>query len=130
MGMRTERADINQVLEQMRAMRSQAQSPMQGAALKGQLAGLDRIGTALTGDAAGATQGVNFSHLFQSAISQVNQTQQSANALADAYETGAPGVDITQVMVASQKAAVSFQAAVQVRNKLVSAYQDIMNMPI
>ncbi len=120
--MRTERADINQVLEQMRAMRSQVQQP------SGRLAELDRAGSGIGG--VSNTPGVDFSRLFQNAVNQVNQVQQSANTLADAYESGAPGVDVTQVMIASQKAAVSFQTAVQVRNKLVSAYQDIMNMPI
>jgi flagellar hook-basal body complex protein FliE len=50
--------------------------------------------------------------------------------MADAYEKGVAGVDITDVMIASQKASVSFQAMVQVRNKLVEAYKDVMSMPI
>jgi len=50
--------------------------------------------------------------------------------LAQAYELGQPGVDITQVMVAMQKSSLSFQALTQVRNKVVDAYQTIMNMPI
>ncbi len=53
-----------------------------------------------------------------------------SGALAKAYEQGDPGVALSQVMVASQKAGVSFQALTQVRNKLVEAYQDVMKMPI
>ena len=56
--------------------------------------------------------------------------QKASGAMATAYERGVEGVDITDVMIASQKASVSFQAMVQVRNKLVDAYRDIMNMPI
>jgi flagellar hook-basal body complex protein FliE len=128
--MRTERADITQVLEQMRALRSQVQTQAPNA---GGLAGLDHAGGigAVGGiGSVGGADRVDFSKLFQTAIGQVNGLQKNANSLAQAYETGAPGVDITQVMIASQKASVSFQAAVQVRNKLLSAYQDIMNMPI
>ena len=57
-------------------------------------------------------------------------TQQNATALRTAYEQGDPTVDITRVMVESQKATVSFQALTQVRNKVVQAYEDIMKMPI
>jgi len=50
--------------------------------------------------------------------------------MATAFELGQGGVDLTEVMIASQKASVSFQAMTQVRNKMVQAYQDIMQMPI
>ena len=56
--------------------------------------------------------------------------RQRATALSERFERGEPGVDIADVMVSIQKANVSFQAATQVRNRLVSAYQDIMNMPL
>ena len=46
------------------------------------------------------------------------------------FEMGKPGTDLPQVMIEMQKASVSFRAAVEVRNRLVSAYQEIMNMPI
>ena len=50
--------------------------------------------------------------------------------MSSAFEIGKTGVDLTDVMIASQKATVSFQALTQVRNKLVQAYQDIMQMPV
>jgi len=50
--------------------------------------------------------------------------------LREAYELGTPGVSLTQVMVAAEKSSVAFTAATQVRNKLVEAYKDIMNMPV
>jgi flagellar hook-basal body complex protein FliE len=47
-----------------------------------------------------------------------------------AFERGVPGVELSTVMIESQKASVAFRAATEVRNRLVSAYQEIMNMPI
>jgi len=72
----------------------------------------------------------DFGQLMEAAVNKVNSTQKAAGALQNAYQTGDPNVDITEVMVASQKASVSFQAMLQVRNKLVEAYRDVMNMPI
>lgn len=54
--------------------------------------------------------------------------QQSATAAAQAFEAGAPNVDITGVMIEVQKAGLAFKAMTEVRNKLVNAYQEIMNM--
>lgn len=64
------------------------------------------------------------------AVNKVAQTQQASSQLANAFEIGKSGVDLTDVMISSQKASVSFQALTQVRNKLVQAYQDIMQMPV
>jgi flagellar hook-basal body complex protein FliE len=63
-------------------------------------------------------------------VNKVHETQQVSSQLASAFEMGQGGVDLTEVMIASQKASVSFQAMTQVRNKLVQAYQDIMQMPV
>lgn len=72
----------------------------------------------------------SFSEMLGQAVNKVNETQQASNQLATAFEMGQGGVDLTDVMIASQKASVSFQAMTQVRNKLVQAYQDIMQMPV
>jgi len=72
----------------------------------------------------------SFADMLSQAINKVSDTQQASNQLATAFEIGKSGVDLTDVMVASQKASVSFQALTQVRNKLVQAYQDIMQMPV
>lgn len=72
----------------------------------------------------------SFADLLGQAVNKVSQTQTNANQLATAFEMGQSGVDLTDVMIASQKASVSFQAMTQVRNKLVQAYQDIMQMSI
>lgn len=72
----------------------------------------------------------SFADMLGQAINKVSDTQQASSQLANAFEIGKSGVDLTDVMVASQKATVSFQALTQVRNKLVQAYQDIMQMPV
>jgi flagellar hook-basal body complex protein FliE len=72
----------------------------------------------------------SFSDMLGMAVGKVNDTQQASNQLASAFEIGKSGVDLTDVMISSQKASVSFQALTQVRNKLVQAYQDIMQMPV
>ncbi|MBD9484356.1 flagellar hook-basal body complex protein FliE [Pseudomonas sp. PDM14] len=72
----------------------------------------------------------SFSEMLGQAVNKVSETQQASGQLASAFEMGQSGVDITDVMIASQKASVSFQAMTQVRNKLVQAYQDIMQMPV
>jgi len=71
-----------------------------------------------------------FSNLLEKAISTVNSNQQTANELSTAMQKGDPNVQMSEVMVSLQKANVSFQAMVEVRNRLVSAYQEIMNMQI
>ncbi|HFQ92242.1 MAG TPA: flagellar hook-basal body complex protein FliE [Chromatiales bacterium] len=73
---------------------------------------------------------VDFSSLLKSAVDQVNESKHEAGALRKAFEVGDPNVDIAQVMIASQKAGVEFQLMLNVRNRLISAYQDIMKMAI
>jgi len=76
-----------------------------------------------------ADQGPNFGELMQQAINQVNETQMQASSLTRAFELG-EDVDLSQVMIAMQKSRVSFEALSQVRNKLLTAYQDVMNMSV
>ena len=71
-----------------------------------------------------------FSDLLKQSIDKVNADQIDSKKIAEAFQAGDPNIQITELMVASQKANLSFQAMLQVRNKLVSAYQDIMNMQV
>lgn len=71
-----------------------------------------------------------FADLLKNAVNSVNNQQQDANRLATEFQTPGSNVQMSEVMVALQKANVSFQAMVEVRNKLVSAYQEIMNMQV
>lgn len=70
-----------------------------------------------------------FAATLENALKDVNQSQQAAGELSAAYERGET-VDIAKVMLARQEASVGFEATLQVRNKLLSAYQTIMNMPV
>ncbi len=74
--------------------------------------------------------GLDFSAQLKDAINQVNSVQKESGKLKNAFTMGDENVGLVDVMVASQKASVSFQAMLQVRNKLISAYQDVMSMPI
>lgn len=126
------RVDVNNLLSQMRDMKAQAMNSPQtnGAQLNPRS---DVEASMRTGDSnriGSANDTPGFNELFSNAVNSVNETQKTSAALATAYEQGDAGVSLSQVMVASQKASVSFQALTQVRNKLVDAYQDVMNMPI
>ena len=70
----------------------------------------------------------SFAGSLQAALDGVNQQMRQADTLQQAFASGQPGMSLSDVMLAGQKASLSFQAALQVRNKLVSAYQDIMNI--
>ena len=117
---------IDSVLAQIRSLSAQAGAglgtPVQRAAVT--LAGAGALAPT------GSPQAPAFGALLKQGIDAVNSSQQSASALADAWERGTPGVDLAKVMVESQKAAVQFRALTEVRNRFVSAYQDIMNMSI
>lgn len=72
---------------------------------------------------------VDFSEVMLSALDAIDQQQHQAAAMQTAVETGQSD-DLVGTMIASQKAGLSFAALVQVRNRLVSAFDDIMNMPV
>lgn len=71
-----------------------------------------------------------FQQVLGKAIDQVNDVRNEAAALKNAFQQGDPAVDLTSVMVASQKASLATEAVIQVRNKFVQAYEEIMKMPI
>ncbi len=73
---------------------------------------------------------VGFSDLLKQSINEVNSQQSTAKSLAMSFERGDKNVELSDVMISMQKANVSFQAMLEVRNKLVNAYQDIMNMQV
>ena len=122
-----DRVDINRLLGEMRSIKSQTQVFQRPQGVNGDVA-INRGLNNLQVDTSNKVP--SFGELMTKAINNVNEVQQKSSAMATAYEKGVAGVDITDVMIASQKASVSFQAMVQVRNKLVDAYKDVMNMPI
>jgi flagellar hook-basal body complex protein FliE len=72
----------------------------------------------------------DFATMLKSSLDQVSQVQQDAQAQQLAFQSGAPEANLQDVMVSLQKASLSFQTMVQVRNKLVSAYQEVMSMQV
>lgn len=122
----TDRMDVNRLLLEMRAMKAQSQA-FGGAS---SLAAKD-VADPLPGtNAAKNVNGPQFTDLMAQAVEKVNEVQQASGSMQKSYLQGDPNVDVTDVMIASQKAGVAFDSMVQVRNKLVEAYKDVMNMPI
>lgn len=105
--------NVNSVLMQMQSIESMAKStPVEVATASKQ------------------TDGTSFSDMMLKAIDTVNMNQQTAAEMSQRFEMGDKSIDLAQVMVNSQKAKISFQALNEVRNKLLTAYQDVMNMPV
>ena len=103
--------DINLVLAQMRAMSTAARGSETEQAVEG-------------------ASKVDFSTVMKNSLEQVSESQIQARELATSFESGDTSVDLPEVMVALQKANISFQAITQVRNKLLNAYQEVMNMQV
>ncbi|PHM48275.1 flagellar hook-basal body complex protein FliE [Xenorhabdus miraniensis] len=72
----------------------------------------------------------SFASQLTAAVGKINQTRLSASKQAQDFTLGVPGVELNDVMVNMQKAGISLQMGIQVRNKLVSAYHEIMNMQV
>ncbi|HMI76129.1 MAG TPA: flagellar hook-basal body complex protein FliE [Steroidobacteraceae bacterium] len=107
---------ITQVLAEMRALQARA-------------SGIEA--PALAGSAASASaQPSEFANLMKGSVDSVASMQNHATALANAYEAGDKSVDLTNVMLEVQKASLAFRAMTEVRNKLVDAYQQVMNMSV
>ncbi|MBL6813115.1 MAG: flagellar hook-basal body complex protein FliE [Luminiphilus sp.] len=100
---------INQVLAQMRAMQALANPQATPEAVQGQ---------------------GNFSNLMQDSIKEVNAAMQESRAMTTRFEMGDPTVSLAEVMVNSQKAGLQFQAVAEIRNRVLSAYKEVMNMPV
>jgi flagellar hook-basal body complex protein FliE len=100
--------EINKVLSQMRA-------------LSGEIRGAPQVQE--TGPS-------GFGEMLRQSIEKVNEQQAVAGDLVQRFESGATDVSVAEVMISMQKASISFQAMTEVRNRLVEAYQQVMNMPI
>jgi flagellar hook-basal body complex protein FliE len=130
-----DRADINSVLSQLRQVRSQIQNAPEAE----HVAPADRLSNEVEKvqkqsqnypNIQSDPNAPDFQTMFSNAIDSVNEKQQLSGSLRTRFEKGDPQVDLPEVMIAAQKASVSFEAMKEVRNKLVEAYKDIMNMPV
>ncbi len=70
-----------------------------------------------------------FSELVANAVGQVNQLQVNARDLQDAYDRG-ENIALTDVVLGMQKSSLAFEATMQMRNKVLKAYEEILNMPV
>ncbi len=106
-------AAISSILSQIRSLQSQAAFKPAGEQV-----------------APVAGNGGGFGDSLRQALAKVDGEQRNAQQLAQRFELGDPNVPLTRVMLAQQSAQLSFRATVEARNRLVQAYQDVMNMPL
>ncbi|SOZ18722.1 FliE: Flagellar Biosynthesis protein; hook-basal body complex protein [Cupriavidus taiwanensis] len=95
-----------------------------------QLRGMSQVASGNPAGQAAAPVGGGFASELQRSLGRINAAQERAYGQAEAFELGKPGVALNDVMIDLQKANVSFQTGVQVRNRLVAAYQEMMNMAV
>lgn len=105
---------IASALQQMQAMAAQASGASAAATAAGN----------------GAATASGFAGALKASLDRISDTQMKAADEAKAFELGAPNVSLNDVMIDSQKANIGLQFGLQVRNKLVSAYNDIMQMSV
>ena len=109
----TSQANISSMLQTLRAYQSEAAGGIEAPSV----------------DKSKGSQPVGFGDMIRQTIENVNDKQQKAQELSSAYERGEP-VPLTDVVLAMQKSSLSFEATLQVRNKVLKAYEDILNMPV
>ncbi|GAB2665816.1 flagellar hook-basal body complex protein FliE [Vibrio panuliri] len=80
--------------------------------------------------ATGHTVGADFKDLLSNAINNVNSLSKTSSELQTRFDRGDENVSLSDVMIARNKSSVAFEATIQVRNKLVESYKELMNMPV
>lgn len=116
---------VNSVLSQIRSYQSQVSTLSADAT-----ADAPASPALTTGLAEPVASQPSFTETLRGALGAVNQSQQESGQLARAFELGDPSADLAKVMVAAQHSQIAFKATVEIRNRLVQAYQDVMNMPL
>jgi len=108
--------NVQQVLAQMRVLEAQAKS---------------QINTdVISVDEAQSPQKTDFAEVLSNSINSVNETLMNSGEMVTKFEKGNSNITMAELVINMEKASVSFQAMTQVRNKLLTAYQEIMNMPV
>ena len=123
---------IEAMMAQLKAAASAPAALASGGAVGvgGSLPGVKGLGSAAGADAPDASSKVSFSDALKGALQNVSDAQNSADDMGKKFAAGDDSVSLSDTMIAMQKANIDFQAALQVRNKLVSAYTTIMNMQV
>jgi flagellar hook-basal body complex protein FliE len=121
---------IEAMMAQLKAAAQKPAGPASPAEALGAGAGIGGLGKATGADAAESSTKVSFSDALKASLQNVSNAQIQADDMGKKFAAGDDSVSLSDTMIAMQKASISFQATVQVRNKLVSAYHDIMNMQV
>lgn len=117
--------DASRIESMLAQLKAAAQKPSAaGTPALGADIGVHRLGQTQS------TQKVSFSDTLKASLDQVNKMQKDSETLGKKFTMGDDSVSLSDMMIAGQKANIAFQATIQVRNKLVSAYQDMMNMQV
>jgi len=121
---------IEAMMAQLKAAAQKPAASTSAADALGSGAGIGGLGRAAGTDAAESSTKVSFSDALKASLQNVSNAQNQADDMGKKFAAGDDSVSLSDTMIAMQKASISFQATVQVRNKLVSAYHDIMNMQV
>jgi flagellar hook-basal body complex protein FliE len=122
------------MMAQLKAAATRPATPSAGSAASalasGGIGGIGGLGK--TGGAEGveSSSKVSFSDALKAQLDNVSKAQDQADDMGKKFAAGDDSVSLSDTMIAMQKASITFQATVQVRNKLVSAYHEIMNMQV
>jgi flagellar hook-basal body complex protein FliE len=119
---------IEAMMAQLKAAATKPAAPSMGTGALGGLGGLGGLGNA--GPVNEGPSKVSFSDALKNSLEQVSNSQKAAEELGNRFAMGDDSVSLSDTMIAMQKSSIAFQATVQVRNKLVSAYHEIMNMQV
>ena len=126
--------DSSRIEAMMAQLKAAAQKPAAApdgmVALKGGLPGIGGLGSAAGAEAPDSSSKVSFSDALKGALQNVSDAQNKADDMGKKFASGDDSVSLSDTMIAMQKSNIDFQAAIQVRNKLVSAYTTIMNMQV
>ena len=121
---------IEAMMAQLKAAAQKPAASTSAADALGSGAGIGGLGRAAGTDAAESSTKVSFSDALKASLQNVSNAQNQADDMGKKFAAGDDSISLSDTMIAMQKASISFQATVQVRNKLVSAYHDIMNMQV
>ncbi len=133
--------DSSRIEAMMAQLKAAAQKPAAGAGASsaasalasggvGSLGGIGGLGKPGGAEGVESSSKVSFSDALKAQLDNVSKAQNQAEDMGKKFASGDDSVSLSDTMIAMQKASITFQATVQVRNKLVSAYHDIMNMQV
>lgn len=124
---------IEAMMAQLKAAATKPAAPNLAPGSLGGIGNLGKLGDLGKAADVGASEGaskVSFSDALKNSLQQVSNSQKHAEELGQKFAMGDDSVSLSDTMIAMQKSSIAFQATVQVRNKLVSAYHEIMNMQV